>query len=216
MNEPLAGTLVLELADVVSDLTRRQRELLVSLERFRVNLLDPETGVGVYRPPPPRFLGPPPPPSVVARLVPFAPAPAPAAAPLALPPPPAPPIAPPVPMAPPPPVVPRAAPSAHQTLLTPPGSPPKTSALGANGLRSCVRPSGTTTTSPNSTTSWPVCPTTPRLSRSPISAANSTARHRCREGSRRSRDLHDPHTGGGGYDLEFLAPGTGLRRHRLA
>jgi hypothetical protein len=101
MNEPLAGTLVLELADVVSDLTRRQRELLQSLERFRMNLLAPETIPASYRPPLPRFLAPPPPPPVVAPHVPYAPHPK-----LASPPPPAPPVAPPVPFAPPPPAVP--------------------------------------------------------------------------------------------------------------
>jgi hypothetical protein len=98
MNEPLAGTLVLELADVVSDLTCRQRELLRSLERFRVDLLGPETSLAAYRPPPPRFLTPPPPPPVAAPRVPCAPHPT-----HASPPPPAPPVAPPVPVAPPPP-----------------------------------------------------------------------------------------------------------------
>jgi hypothetical protein len=84
MTDSSAGTLLLELVDVVTDLTRRQRELLRSLQTFREDILHAETTVAPYTPPPPRFLMPPPPPPRVAPPAPTVVAP------------PAPPVAPPL------------------------------------------------------------------------------------------------------------------------
>jgi len=91
MTDPSAGTLLLELVDVVTDLTRRQRELLQSLQSFRADILHADPTVADYSPPPPRFLLPPPPPprvappapTVVARPAPPAPIGAPSTAPRA-------------------------------------------------------------------------------------------------------------------------------------
>jgi len=55
------GTLVLELADVVAELTRRQRELLGCLREIRVDVLEASATLESSQPPPPRFLQPPPP-----------------------------------------------------------------------------------------------------------------------------------------------------------
>jgi len=62
MSDSPQATLVLELADVVSELTVRQNELLSCLKRFRVDFLDAQR-TDPFGPPPAYFLPPPPPPS---------------------------------------------------------------------------------------------------------------------------------------------------------
>jgi len=64
MYDPTEGTLVLELVDVVTELTRRQRELLGCLKDFRADFLEGPLALEAYQPPPPRFLQPPAPRSV--------------------------------------------------------------------------------------------------------------------------------------------------------
>ena len=61
MSDRSEGTLVLELADVVSDLTHRQSELLGCLREFRAELLGAESTVEAHQTSPPRYLQPPPP-----------------------------------------------------------------------------------------------------------------------------------------------------------
>ena len=225
MTDTPAGTLLFELADVITGLTRRQQELLESLKSFRVELLDAETPVDVYVPPAPRLLLPPPP-----RMAPTAPSQGIGSPPSA-----------PTSSAPPRGGC-RALP--HSLRLSPslpssrlgsgcplpkrsirPGTwwhPPTPGARRAqptrpiegDGRPHCIR-SGTMTTSRNSTTCSPGCRSSPRFRsrvRSPTSSAGR-GRHRWR--SRRSRDFHDPHTSGRRHHLEFLAPTTCLRCDRL-
>jgi hypothetical protein len=59
MSEQPEATLVLELADVVTELTRRQGELVEYLKGFRTDFLEEPARVDAYQPPPPRLVQPP-------------------------------------------------------------------------------------------------------------------------------------------------------------
>ena len=61
MNDQSEGTIVLELAGVVAELTRRHGELASCLRSLREDLRTTPATVGVHEPPPPRLLQPPPP-----------------------------------------------------------------------------------------------------------------------------------------------------------
>jgi len=64
MSDSPQATLVLELADVVGELTIRQNELLSCVKRFRVDFLDAQR-TDSFDPPPAYFLPPPPTPTAV-------------------------------------------------------------------------------------------------------------------------------------------------------
>jgi len=61
MTDEPDGTIVLELADAVGELTRRHSELLSCLRSLRVDLDGASLILGVYEPPPPHLVEPPPP-----------------------------------------------------------------------------------------------------------------------------------------------------------
>jgi hypothetical protein len=61
MSDEPAGTIIRDLAEVVGELTRRQRELLSCLRTFREDLRGLSESGGDDQPPPPRFTRPPPP-----------------------------------------------------------------------------------------------------------------------------------------------------------
>jgi hypothetical protein len=61
MTDESDGTIVLELADVVGELTRRHSDLLGCLRSLRRDLHDGTLTLAAYEPPPPRLVDPPPP-----------------------------------------------------------------------------------------------------------------------------------------------------------
>jgi hypothetical protein len=62
MSEALEQAIVLDLAEVLEQYTRRQQELVSCLRAFRARLVAPESTPAPVQPPLPRFLEPPPPP----------------------------------------------------------------------------------------------------------------------------------------------------------